>query len=326
MGPNGPGRVPGTDRQGMVVVAWNRFGPYHHARLRATAHLNMIGLEISVADDTNPWARIDGPTGFSKLEAFHNEPADTVPPARMLARLATILDGLRPAAVAVPGWGYRSALALMSVAGARGIPLVLMSDSTADDAPRRWYKELPKRRLVGLASSALVAGTPQKDYLASLGMPIDRIFLGYDIVDNAHFARGADAARQRSDELRAELALPRPFFLASARFLAMKNLFRLLEAFARYRAQAGAAAWDLVLLGDGELHSRCCGTGRRLRSRAACTFLATSSMTTCPPGTAWPRLSCSPARPRPGAWWSTRRWRRACPCWSRAAAAVPPIS
>ena len=84
-------------------------------------------------------------------------------------------------------------------------------------------------------------------------MPRERIFSGYDVVDNAHFRRGADAARQDADGTRARLKLPEHYFLASNRFIEKKNLVRLVRAFAAYRRSAGPKAWDLVLLGDGPL-------------------------------------------------------------------------
>ena len=82
-------------------------------------------------------------------------------------------------------------------------------------------------------------------------MPADRVFLGYDAVDNAHFDRGADAARSDPDTRR-RLGLPDQYFLASSRFVGKKNLPALLDAFAAHRRQAGTG-WDLVLLGDGPL-------------------------------------------------------------------------
>ena len=60
----------------------------------------------------------------------------------------------------------------------------------------------------------------------------------------------ADAALWRQ-----RLGLPQRFFLAASRFIAKKNLIRLLDAYAAYRQRAGADAWHLVLLGDGELRS-----------------------------------------------------------------------
>ena len=87
-------------------------------------------------------------------------------------------------------------------------------------------------------------------------MPPDRIFDGYDVVDNDHFARLADATRKSAAEARRRLGLPERYFLASSRFVEKKNLFRLLEAFERYRHRADPEAWDLVLLGDGQLRPR----------------------------------------------------------------------
>jgi glycosyltransferase involved in cell wall biosynthesis len=128
-----------------------------------------------------------------------------------------------------------------------------MSESTAADVPRWRWKEVLKRRIVSLFSAALAGGQPQCAYLLALGMRADRVFDGYDVVDNDHFARQADAAREHAAEAREQLGLPARYFLANGRFVEKKNLFRLFEGFARYRSAARAEAWDLVLLGDGEL-------------------------------------------------------------------------
>jgi glycosyltransferase involved in cell wall biosynthesis len=84
-------------------------------------------------------------------------------------------------------------------------------------------------------------------------MDRERIWLGYDVVDNAHFQAGAEAARARETELRAQLDLPERYFLASSRFIPKKNLPGLFRAFAHYRKTAGPEAWSLVMLGDGHL-------------------------------------------------------------------------
>jgi glycosyltransferase involved in cell wall biosynthesis len=128
-----------------------------------------------------------------------------------------------------------------------------MSESQFSDDVRHWSKEAVKRQIVGLCSGGLAGGAAQADYLAMLGMPRKRILTGYDVIDNAYFARHAEAARQQGEALRVELKLPEKYFLASNRFIEKKNLFRLLEAFAGYRLAAGKNAWKLVLMGDGPL-------------------------------------------------------------------------
>src|SRR5207302_2361591 len=93
-----------------------------------------------------------------------------------------------------------------------------------------------------------------RDYLVRLGIPRERIFTGYDVVDNDYFAHAASAARQDAAAARSRQPLipQRPYFLAVTRLVPRKNAARLLEAYLAYRATAGEAdAWDLVICGNG---------------------------------------------------------------------------
>jgi 1,2-diacylglycerol 3-alpha-glucosyltransferase len=142
----------------------------------------------------------------------------------------------------------------------RVVPAVVMSESQAIDEPRVPWKEVVKRRVVGVCAVALAGGQTHAEYLAQLGMPTDRIFLGYDAVDNRYFEENAKAVRRKDIEVRRERGLPERYFLASARFVEKKNLPRLLEAYAKYRSRGEignqkSEIWKLVLLGDGELRS-----------------------------------------------------------------------
>jgi 1,2-diacylglycerol 3-alpha-glucosyltransferase len=167
----------------------------------------------------------------------------------------------RPAAVVVPGWSSPAALALYAAATRLAVPVVVMSESNAFDEPRFGFSEWIKRRVVGRCATALVGGQSHRDYLNELGMASERIFLGYDAVDNGYFARGAKEVRSRGAEIPNYHGLPNRYFLASARFIEKKNLSRLIQAYARYRELAGESAihgpqsaiWSLVLLGDGPL-------------------------------------------------------------------------
>src|SRR5207253_6341544 len=96
-----------------------------------------------------------------------------------------------------------------------------------------------------------------REYLITLGLPRDRVFTGYDVVDNEYFATNAAHVRANQAAFRRELNLPERYFLASARFVEKKNLLTLLRAYASYRELAGRleglSPWDLVLLGAGPL-------------------------------------------------------------------------
>jgi glycosyltransferase involved in cell wall biosynthesis len=131
----------------------------------------------------------------------------------------------------------------------------VMSESSADDKKRNGLRERIKSRYLSYCSAALVGGSKHADYLRLLGLPSDRIFLGYDAVDNTHFRLKAENLRDQKIKGRQKAGLPEHFFLASARFVEKKNLPRLIEAYARYRVLAKGPAWDLVLLGDGPLRA-----------------------------------------------------------------------
>lgn len=231
-----------------VVLAWHRFGPYHHARAGAAAkRLSVVGLEMATVDHVNAWAPVETAKGFDKITLCPDEAVADVAPRELLKRLMAALSDASPQAVVVHGYANRDALALLVWAIANNRPAILMSESNASDERRIWWREWLKRRLVGLFSAGLVGGTASKDYLQQLGLSPGCVFLGYDAVDNAHFA--ADAASPK-------LAFPglsQPFFMASGRFIKKKNFFRLIDAFARYQSLAGSAAWQLVVIGDGEL-------------------------------------------------------------------------
>jgi glycosyltransferase involved in cell wall biosynthesis len=88
-----------------------------------------------------------------------------------------------------------------------------------------------------------------------MDFPRDRIWTGYYVVDNQTFATGAASARRNPEGIRRRLGLPERYFLFVGRFAPVKNLPRLLEAYARYRASAGYHAWGMVLVGSGPQES-----------------------------------------------------------------------
>ena len=238
------------DDRGAVILAWRRFGPYHYARARAASQiLPLVGLEISPIDHVNLWAPIEHEADFRLLTVFGSEDPKRMQPATLSARIADALDNVDPEVIVVHGYADREALMLMQWAVGRGRQLVLMSESNAYDAARLAPREWIKRRVIRLCSSALVGGSDARRYLTELGMPSDRVFLGYDAVDNEHFCRdnGVVAIAPQGP------GASRRFFLASARFISSKNHEGLLEAYAAYRRRAADVAWDLVVLGNGIL-------------------------------------------------------------------------
>ena len=232
-----------------IAVLFARFGPYHVARLRALAHRHeVVGVELSGENLNYAWApiEVDGLQHRQLFDGNHR----AVRRSRLRSALAALLDRVAPDVVAVPGWWDPGALLAIQWARKHDVPAILMSDSARRDHPRTRWKEHLKSRVVRLCQAGLVAGRRHEAYLTDLGMPSERIYRGYDVVDNMHFAEGADRARDRADKLRSDLNVPESYFLTCCRFVEKKNLPFLLRAYAQYHAQS-AAPRSLVLVGDG---------------------------------------------------------------------------
>ena len=219
-----------------------RLGPYHSARLdHAGRDGEITVVELNAAADTYAWDAVSaGPA------RFHRRSVDG--PAALEAALGEI----GPEVVFLNGWSDPGALTAWRWARRHGVPTVLMSDSQRHDERRVFWKEWFKCGVLAGCQAAFVAGRRHAEYLTALGFASKPVTLGYDVVDNAHFRTGAEAAREEARAARARLGLPERYFLCVSRFVAKKNLPRLLRAFADYRRQAGPGAWHLVVLGDGE--------------------------------------------------------------------------
>jgi glycosyltransferase involved in cell wall biosynthesis len=237
------------------AILFHRFGPYHIARLNATAKLgDLVGVELSGSGGEYGWDPVSTDS-FRRITVCPEGDTNALPPAERIARIETALNEIDPDALAIAGYSDPGMLIAARWGLNRGKKLILMSDSQYHDEPRRWWKEWIKRRLVSCFGSGFVAGTTHAEYLHRLGMPRERIFKGYDVVDNDHFSRGAKVARN-DPGARMRMGMPERFFLALARFVPKKNLGGLLEAYADYRRHRGTDAWDLVVIGDGPLRKQ----------------------------------------------------------------------
>lgn len=241
-----------------VAVIFERFGPYHHARLNAAGQkLAVWGIETCAEEDTYAWEKVEGAVSFTRVTLTERQSAGREWKLELHERMWKALDEIKPDVVAAPGWSSADAISSLLWCVKTGTPAVVMSESTAWDERRSAWKEWIKHRLVSLCAAGLAGGTPHADYLVQLGLPRENIFLGYDIVDNSYFASHAEIARSQPAIARELHKLPEKYFLASARFIEKKNLFRLIQAYSQYHAAAQRAhapkIWDLVLLGDGAL-------------------------------------------------------------------------
>jgi len=250
-----------------IVVIFYNIGGYHAARLRA-AHTacqdkgwNLTAVQVTDKTNEHPWGDIEREVTFplktlvsvATTSASIDCSASSSVPASVLPGY---LEVLQPDMIVIPGWGFPVSRTALSWCQRHKIPAILMSESKWDDEKRQWWKEKLKSWLyVRKYDAALVGGELHRDYLIKLGFPPERIFIGYDAVDNDYFRQQAQGARfdpvatrQRQPKIPAK-----PYFIIVTRLIKRKNVFRFVEAFAIYRQKIGAeTAWDLVICGNGE--------------------------------------------------------------------------
>jgi 1,2-diacylglycerol 3-alpha-glucosyltransferase len=239
-----------------IAVCFTNFGPYHVARLRALAAAlsergeRLVAYEVAGQEERYPWGRTPADQPFEWVTLFSDRVMEKIDAGSCRRAMVEALDRDRPDAVGIVGYVRPESMAAVRWAGRRNRPAILMSESQAIDRPAIWWKELVKRQRLRKFDAALVGGPRHRDYLVSLGMPAQRVALGYNAVDNDFFAIRARLCRA-SPEGRSGLP-EAPFFLTVCRFVPEKNLVRLIEAFGRYRERTRSSErWDLVLCGDG---------------------------------------------------------------------------
>jgi len=248
-----------------IGVLFYNIGGYHAARLRATQFAcdqrgwDLTAIQVTDQTGEHPWGDVQSCVTFPlktllPRAAVPDEALRRFESAGAVAPLRQLLASLKLDVLVIPGWGFPVSRAALAWCHRNGMPAILMSESKADDAPRRWWKEQWKaRRYIARFDAALVGGKAHRDYLIRLGMAPERIFFGYDVVDNAHFAQGVAIARRHpaATRQRQPAIPPNPYLLAVTRLIPRKNVAALIRAYGTYRQQIGPDAMDLVICGSG---------------------------------------------------------------------------
>ncbi len=256
-----------------IAIQFARLGPYHLARIDsavealADTEWEVIGLETAGTDATYAWKKETRKQSWTRHTVFPDAEWESIPRRTIKSEYTKALDELHPDAVAISGWGSPDARACLSWCRRNGVNAIVMSETREGDGQRTWWKELIKHHLVSQFDAALVGGKSHRDYLIKLGISVDRIEFGYNVVNNHFFSEAAHQYRKAD----AQFSI-RPYFLASNRFIERKNLSRLIEAYGRCaqkteKLKAGNAeieTWNLCLLGDGELKEELMGHCREL--------------------------------------------------------------
>ena len=201
----------------------------------------MTALETAAQDTTYAWDE-EADVPFERVQALPNRSLSDLKARDVFSAVTAALDRLNPDAVAINSYSGFDAQAALLWCRANGRAAVLMSDSKADDSARSRWKEAFKGRIIDQFDAGLVAGSRSRTYYGTLGLPDAALFEPYDVVG----APDAEPSTSSDGE---------PLFLTVARLIAIKNLDRLIGAYAAY-ARAVDAPWRLYIVGDGPDRNR----------------------------------------------------------------------
>ena len=255
-------------RKPTLVFSWEMFGPYHMDRMEAVGRrlgdrFDVVGLEIGSKSHTYAWDSTGHGQHFRKITLFPGRSKDQVAWPKIYAALLRACMKLRPHAAFLCNYEDPDIFALAVSLRAMGRRLVAMQASKFDDKPRVLSRELGKALFYAPYQAGLAGSHRTKDYLRLLGIPEERIFLGYDTLS-------LDRIRSLAGTPPAPDGTPwaERHFTVIARFVPKKNLFRAVEAYDLYRRMAGEEARPLHLCGSGplELELRAEVERRNLRS------------------------------------------------------------
>ena len=238
-----------------LVLLTEIISPYRIPLFNALAKRSEVALHVIFLSETDPSLR--------QWQVYKDEirfSYEVLPSVRkrmagfnllLNRRVARALDHASPEVILCGGYSYVASWRTMFWAKSHGVPLILWSESNAQDA-RRGHSlvEFLKRAFLKRCDRFVVPGRSARSYLSSHGVQDKVIYTAPNAVDIDLFAKAAELACNDALALRQRLQLPGRYFLFVGRFVAEKGVFELLSAYAkldeRLRAEIG-----LVLVGDG---------------------------------------------------------------------------
>lgn len=241
-----------------VVIIWQRFLPYHIARIKklnerlAGMGCRLTAIEAAPLDNSYGFTdEISLRTGFNHLSLFPAKNYHQLQAGMVYEKILETLERLDPDIVFAPAINTPEGMAAVSYRVKKNKRSVMMDDAWELTYKRGRLINFIKRLIHLNIDAAFVPAPSHLSHYKKLGFPEGRIVFGIDTVDNDYFSSGSAGAGANESQLRQRLTLPRKYFLYVGRFLPKKGLETLIEAYKIYRRETAKDPWSLVLVGSG---------------------------------------------------------------------------
>ncbi len=242
----------------IIAVIWQRFLPYHIARLRnlrsrceESGH-ELIPVEVATTDDSYKFASADKPTGPDRICCFPNASYHQHAPAEILKKVFDVLSSINPDIIFCPAAAFPEGMAAIRYRCSFGKRVVIMDDAWELTDIRGFLTKQIKRLIHKNVDAALIPAPSHRSYFNSLGFPDQNVVFGVDVVDNDYYSAKAAFARANEAKFRRSLALPENYFLFCGRFLQKKGIDTLIGAYNIYKQSCSEDIWHLILVGTGD--------------------------------------------------------------------------
>src|SRR5262245_19360572 len=113
--------------------------PYHGVRCIASEEHGRLRLCMLQLTDIEAFPNLEqwqqGSERYQRRALFPKTPVNKIDGQLMVRRLHEVLDELQPSIVCVNGWSFGGCIAALTWGLSHRVPVIMMSDSAAQDAP-----------------------------------------------------------------------------------------------------------------------------------------------------------------------------------------------